>query len=153
DAVAHLRSILGKESDVVDRARAGRALRVLLQEELVANLVWRLPGEVHAGLAVHFQPVAREAEIRPLAVHLHAEHAAVEVLGTLEILRDEQEVIQLGDRHGSLLSRYDFTHAAMATARLRRARLAGRGADLCALRGPAREGRRLGADAPGAGRD
>src|SRR5438105_15169395 len=58
---------------------------------------------MHASLAVRLEPVAREAEIRPLAVDLHAEHAAVEVLGALEVLRYEQEVIQFGDGHGNLL--------------------------------------------------
>src|SRR5438270_505523 len=58
---------------------------------------------MHASLAVRLEPVAREAEIRPLAVDLHAEHAAVEVLGALEVLRYEQEVIQFGNGHGKLL--------------------------------------------------
>ena len=31
----------------------------------------------------------------------HAEHAAIEILGALEILRYQQEVVQLGEWHGS----------------------------------------------------
>src|SRR5689334_9201140 len=102
DAIAYLVGVLRQEGDVVDGTRAGRALRMLLQQELVADLVRGLGGEVHAGLAVHLQPVAGEAEVGARRVDLHAEHALVEVLGALEILGDQQEMVEAGDGHGSL---------------------------------------------------
>src|SRR5438067_6729453 len=76
---------------------------MLLQQELVADVARRLPREVHAGLAVRLQPIAREAEVGALRVHLHAEDATVEVLGALEVLGDQQKVIQFGDGHGGTL--------------------------------------------------
>src|SRR5512138_2145331 len=99
DARAHLVRVLREERDVVDGAGAGGALRMLLQQELVADLVRLLRCEVHAGVAVRLQPVAGKAEVGPLPVELHAEHAAVEVLGALQVLGDQQVMIDLGDGH------------------------------------------------------
>src|SRR3954462_14625664 len=99
DAVANFARLLREESDVVHRSRAVGALGMLLQQELVADLVRVLRGKVHARLAVRLQPVAGEAEVRALLVDFHAEHAAVEILGALEILGNQQEMVQFGDGH------------------------------------------------------
>src|SRR3954469_24080308 len=66
DAAAHLARVLREESDVFHRAGAFGALRMLLQQELVADLARRLRGKVHARLTVGLEPVSREAEIRPV---------------------------------------------------------------------------------------
>src|SRR5258708_6693147 len=143
DAAAHFGRVLREERDVVDRARAARALRVLLQQEPVADLVRFLRGEMHAGLAVRLEPVAGEAEIRPPLVELHAEHALVEVARSLEVLRDEQKMVQFGDGHvARLLAGFDSTHRGGGANRAFRA-----------LRRPSRQGARAGADARGAARE
>src|SRR5260221_5855621 len=66
DPLADFARVPCEERDVVDRARALRALRVLLQQELVADPVRILLGEVDADLAVGGEPVARQAEIGSL---------------------------------------------------------------------------------------
>src|SRR5712664_3865124 len=99
DALAHVVRILREKRDVVDRARAGRALRMLLQQERVADLVRFLRGEVHADVLPQLQPVAGKAEIRPLG-EPHAEHLLVELLRALQVLRYHQVVIQSGKGHG-----------------------------------------------------
>src|SRR5712671_5349291 len=50
DAAAHVIGVLREKGDVVDRAGADRAFRVLLQQEGVADLVRLLRGEVDADL-------------------------------------------------------------------------------------------------------
>src|SRR5258708_40210800 len=71
---------------------------MLLEQELVANLVGILRGQMHADSVAGLEPVAGEAEVGPLG-DLEAEHVLVEFLGALEVLRDQQEMVQFGDRH------------------------------------------------------
>src|SRR5882762_6837504 len=71
---------------------------MLLQQELVANFVGILRGQMHADSVAGLEPVAGEAEVGPLG-DLQAEHVLVEFLGALEVLRDQQEMVQFGDRH------------------------------------------------------
>src|SRR5438132_675124 len=99
DAAAHLARVLREERDVVDRSRALGPLRMLLQQELVADLVRVLRGEVHADPVARLEPVAGEAKVGPFG-ELEAEHVLVEFPGALEVLGDEQEVVQFGDGHG-----------------------------------------------------
>src|SRR2546427_4135611 len=99
DAAANLARVLREERDVVDRAGALGPLRMLLQQELVADPVRVLRGEVHADAVARLEPVAGEAEVGPLG-ELEAEHVLVEFPGALEVLGDEQEVVQFGDGHG-----------------------------------------------------
>src|SRR5688500_9362010 len=66
DAIAHAFGVLREEGDVIDRARAVRALGMLLQQELVADLVGGLRGEVHADIVPSLQPVAGKAEVGAL---------------------------------------------------------------------------------------
>src|SRR2546421_84647 len=98
DALSHLGGVLRQERDVIDRARAPGALRMLLQQELVADLVGVLRREVHADFVARLEPVAGKAEVGPLG-DLEAEHVLVEFLRALEILRDQQEMVEFGDRH------------------------------------------------------
>src|SRR3954470_20944964 len=142
DAAAPLGGVLRGERDVIDRARAARALGMLLQQELVADLVRLLRGEVHAGVAVRLEPVAGKAEIRPCLVDFHAEHALVELARSLQVLRDEQKMVQFGDGHlARLLAGFDSTH-----------RCGGANAAFRTLRRAAWQGGLMGADAAGAGR-
>src|SRR5712671_5387325 len=99
DALAHFPGVLREERDVVDRARAGGAFRVLLQQELVADPVRLLRGEVHADRVARLEPVARKAEVRPLRGGLQAEDLLVEFLRALEVLRDDEIVVDVGDGH------------------------------------------------------
>src|SRR6267143_1178942 len=99
DALAHRARVLGEEGDVIDRAGAGGPLRVLLQQEHVADPVGILRGEVDADLVADLEPVAWKAEVRALG-ELHAQNFAVEVPGALEVLRDDEVVVQSGNRHG-----------------------------------------------------
>ena len=102
DALAHRARVLGEEGDVIDRAGAGGSLRVLLQQEHVADPVGVLRGEVDADLVADLEPVAGEAEVRTLG-ELHAQDIAVEVPGALEVLRDDEVVVQSGYGHDSSL--------------------------------------------------
>src|SRR6266705_1431698 len=92
----------GQECDVVEHARVvrDRALRGAQIKEL--GVVDAVRPHVHLDLAVHPQPVAREGEVRPRH-HLEAQHVAVEVLGLLEVVRPDEVVIQLCQRHEFLL--------------------------------------------------
>ena len=99
DAAAHLARVLRQERDVVDRARALGPLRMLLQQELVADLVRVLRGEVHADPVAGSEPVAGKAEVGALG-ELEAEDVLVKFPGALEVFGDEQEVVQFGDGHG-----------------------------------------------------
>src|SRR5438132_11287332 len=99
DAAAHLARVLRQERDVVHRARTLGSLRMLLQQELVADLVRILRGKMDADAVAGPQPVARKAEVRTVG-ELEAEDVLVEFPGALEVLGDEQEVVQFGDGHG-----------------------------------------------------
>src|SRR5947207_6491386 len=101
-ALAHGAGVLGEEGDVIDRAGAGGPLRVLLQQEPVADAVGVLRGEVDADLVAELEPVAREAEVRALG-EFHPQDVAVEVLGALEVLRDDEVVVQSCYGHFSSL--------------------------------------------------
>src|SRR2546425_11336034 len=105
DALAHRARVLGEEGDVIDRAGAGGPLRVLLQQEHVADPVGVLRGEVDADLLADLEPVAGKAEIRALG-ELHPQDVAVEVPGALEVLRDDEVVVQSGYGHDSSLKGY-----------------------------------------------
>src|SRR2546426_27531 len=92
----------GEECDVVDHARVvrHRALRGAQIKEL--GVVDAVRPHVDLDLAVHPQPVAREGEARPRH-HLEAQHVAIEGLGLLEVVRPDEIVIELCQRHGFLL--------------------------------------------------
>src|SRR5882672_5139745 len=100
DAFARLGGVLRQERDMVHRARAPGPLRMLLQQELVADLVWILRGQMDADPVARLEPVAGKAEVGPLG-ELEAENVLVEFLGALEVLGDEQEMVEFGDGHGS----------------------------------------------------
>src|SRR2546428_2632169 len=99
DAAAHFARVLRQERDVVDRARALGPLRMPLQQELVADLVRVLRGEVHADPVAGSEPVAGKAEVGALG-ELEAEDVLVKFPGALEVFGDEQEVVQFSDGHG-----------------------------------------------------
>src|SRR5690606_1230852 len=100
DAVSHFLGVLREEGDVVHRARAVRALRMLLEQEHVAHLVRFLRSEVHADVVAGLEPIAGKAEVRPVG-ELQPEHVLVEPARALEILRYEKIVVELGNRHSS----------------------------------------------------
>src|SRR6266699_1595898 len=91
-----------KEGDMVDDAGIilGRVLRAAEVVEL--GVRHAALSHVHLDLAVDAQPVAGKREIRPRH-DFEAEHLAVEILGALEVVRADEEVVQLGDGHGVLL--------------------------------------------------
>jgi hypothetical protein len=88
---------------------------MLLEEKHVAGLVRVLRGEVHADVVARLQPIAGEAEIRPLG-ELEPQNFLVEVLGALEVLGDEKIMVQFGDRHNVALRK--GCRAYFASARL-----------------------------------
>src|SRR2546426_2029593 len=92
----------GQEGDVVDDAGVVRhsALGRAQIEEL--GVVDAVRPHVDLDLAVHPEPVAGEGEGRSRH-DLEAEHLTVEVLGLFEVVRPDEIVIELSQRHGFLL--------------------------------------------------
>src|SRR5258708_9817095 len=100
ELLTHAADVAGGEGDMVEADGVLELLLGAAHHDAFARRA--LAQEMHGGNAARVEPVAREAEWRPVAV-LEPQHLAIELLGARQVRRFDGVVLQHAQWHCLLL--------------------------------------------------